>query len=118
MEEDMKDKGFLVNLKAKKEFKVLGELQYWIAAISYLIVFSLSILCLVVYLPHLSGADALDTGTLNILKAMLIIVLIAGTTAFVWETLQWRKKRVKKDQPSIEDIIKSVNKDSNNKPQM
>ena len=103
------------NSKVKKGFKGLQGLQYWIAAISYLIIFSLTILCLVSYLPHLSDADALDTGTLNILNAMLIIVLIVGTAAFVWETLQWRKKQSKKDQQtSIEDILKSVNKDSNN----
>jgi len=110
----MKNKLLSDNLKVKKGFKGLQGLQYWIAAISYLVIFSLSILYLVVYLPQLSGADALDTGTLNILNAMLIIVLIVGTAAFVWETLQWRKKRAKKDQPSLEDIIKRVNKDSNN----
>jgi hypothetical protein len=113
MEGDMEDKELSSHLKVKRRFKSFQGLQYWIAAISYLIIFSLSILCLAAYLPHLSEAGALDTGTLNILYAMLIIVLIAGTAAFAWETLQWRKKRVKKDQPSLEDIINSVNKNSN-----
>jgi hypothetical protein len=114
MEGDMENKELSGTLKVKKGFKRLQGLQYWIAAISYLIVFSLSILCLVVYLPHLSEADALDTGTLNILNTLLITLLIFGTAAFGWETLQWRKKKASKGQPSLEDIIKSVNKDSNN----
>jgi hypothetical protein len=115
MEGDMKNKILSDNSKVKKGFKGLQGLQYWIAAISYLIIFSLSILCLVSYLPHLSDADALDKGTLNILNAMLIIVLIVGTAAFGFETLQWRKKKqARKDQPTVEDIISRVNKDSNN----
>jgi hypothetical protein len=114
MEGDMKNKLFSDNSKVKKGLKGLQGLQYWIAAVSYLIVFSLSILCLVSYLPHLSEADALDTATLNLLNAMLIIVLIIGTAAFGWETLQWlKKRRASEGQPKIEDIIKSVNKDSN-----
>jgi hypothetical protein len=114
MEGGMKNKLLSDNLKVKKGFKRLQGLQYWIAAISYLIIFSISILCLASYLPHLSEVDALDTGTLNLLNAMLIIVLIVGTAAFVWETMQWRKKRAQKNQPTIEDIINKVNKDSNN----
>ena len=111
----MKNKLLSDNLKVKKGFGGLRGLQYWIAAISYLIIFSLSILCLVSYLPNLSEADALETGTLNFLNAMLIIALIVGTAAFGWEMLQWRKRRVKKDQQSsLEDIIKRVKKDSSN----
>jgi phosphoglycerol transferase MdoB-like AlkP superfamily enzyme len=114
MEGDMKNKLLLDNLKVKKGFKGLKGLQYWIAAISYLIIFSLSILCLVFYLPHLSEADALDTATLNLLNAMLIIVLIVGTAAFGWEMLQWRKRRASESRSNIEDVIKNANKDSNN----
>jgi hypothetical protein len=114
MEGDMKNQVLSDNLIVNRGVKAFKRLQYWLAAVSYLIVFALSILCLVVYLPHLSEADALDKSTLNILNAMLIILLIVGTAAFGWETLQWRRGRVKKDQPSIEDIIKDINKDSNN----
>jgi hypothetical protein len=114
MEGDMEDKELSGTLKVKKGFKRLLGLHYWIAAISYLIVFSLSILCLVVYLPHLSEAAALESGTLNILNALLIIMLVFATAFFGWETLQWRKKKASKGQSSLEDIIKSVNKDSNN----
>jgi membrane protease YdiL (CAAX protease family) len=115
MEGDMNDKASLENPKTKNRFKWFKGLQYWIAVISYLIVFSLSILCLASYLPHLYDADALHTGTLKILYAMLIIMLIIGTAAFVWETLQWRKKkRARKDQPTVENIISRGNKDSNN----
>jgi hypothetical protein len=110
----MKNKLLSDNSKVKKGFKWLQGLQYWIAAISYLIIFSLSILCLVSYLPHLSDADVLDTGSLNLMTAFLILMLFFATVFFVWETLQWRKKRLKKDQPTVEDIISRVNKDSNN----
>jgi len=101
-------------MKLKKGLKVFQGLQYWIGAISYLIILSLSMLCLVSYLPHLSETDALDRGTLNILNAMLIIVLVVGTAAFIWETRNWLKRRVPKSETSVEDIIKNVNKGSNN----
>ena len=111
----MNDKGVLENQKPKERFKRLKGFQYWIAAISYLVVFSLSMVCLVSYLPHLSEAEVLDSGTLNILRAMFIIILLAGTGAFGWEMLQWRRGRAKKDErPSLEEIIKDFKKDSNN----
>jgi hypothetical protein len=110
----MKNKEVFTGLKGKGLSKALRGMQYWIAAVSYLIIFSLSIVCLASYLPNLSGAEVLDTGTLNILRAMLIIMLVFSTAAFGWEMLQWRKNRVKKEQPSLEDIIKDVNKDTSN----
>jgi hypothetical protein len=117
MEGDMNDKAVLENPTKKDRFKWFKGLQYWIAVISYLIIFSLSILCLAYYLPHLYKADVLDTGTLNVLTAMLIIVLVVGTVALAWEMLQWRKSRMKKDQqPNLEDIIKGLKKDSNSSP--
>ncbi|MFA5056144.1 MAG: hypothetical protein WC562_08280 [Dehalococcoidia bacterium] len=109
----MKNKELFTGQKGKSIVKVFLGLQYWIAAVSYLIIFSLSILCLAVYLPDLSGADVLDTGTLTILKAMLILILIFATGAFGWEMLQWRKKRTKREEPSLEDIIKDMKKDTN-----
>ena len=110
----MKNKEVFTGQKGKGIVKVFRGLQYWIAAVSYLIILSLSIVCLVSYLPNLSRAEVLDTGHLNILRAMLIIVLVFSTAAFGWEMLQWRKKRAKKEQPSLEDIIKDVNKDTSN----
>lgn len=110
----MKNKEIFTGLKGKGIVKVFQGLQYWIAAVAYLIILSLSIVCLAIYLPDLSGADMLYSGTLNILRAMLIIVLIFATAAFGWEMLQWRKKRAKKEQPSLEDIIKDINKDTSN----
>ena len=109
----MDDKAASENPKEKDRFKWFAVLQYWIAVISYLVIFSLSMLCLVYYLPHLSEGDALDLGTLNVLTAMLIIVLIVSTAAFGWEMIQWRRRKAKKEQPSIEELIKSVKNDSN-----
>jgi hypothetical protein len=104
----MKDKVLFASLKGKNKFKGPKELRYWIAAISYLIIFSLSILCLVAYLPSLP--DEIHTNTM----IFLIAVLIIGTVAFGWETLQWRKRRAQEGQPNVEDIINSVNKDLDN----
>lgn len=104
----MKNKELFTGLKGKGKFKGFQALQYWIAAVSYLIIFSLSILYLVNYCPM---EDELRPTRLIIL---IIIIFVIGTLAFGWEMLQWRKKRVKKEQPSLEDIIKDVNKDSSN----
>jgi len=110
----MKNKEVFAGLKKNGIIRLFRGLQYWIAAVSYLIILSLSIVCLASYLPDLSEAEVLDTGSLNILRVMLIIVLVFSTGAFGWEMLQWRKSRVKKEQPSIEDMIKDFNKDSEN----
>ena len=110
----MKNREVLTGQKGKGVVRAFRGLQYWIAIVSYLIILSLSILCLSLYLPDLSGTDVLDTGTLNILKAGLIIVLISATMAFGWEMLQWRKSRPKKEEPNLEDIISDFNKDKNN----
>ena len=108
----MKNKEIFTGIKGKGVVKAFLGLQYWIAIVSYLIILSLSILCLSRYLPDLSVGDVMDTGTLIILKAGLIIVLISATMAFGWEMLQWRKSRARKEQPSLEDIIKDIKKDS------
>lgn len=108
----MKSRGEFTGRKVKGTVRAFRRLQYWIAIVSYLIIFSLSILCLSYYLPGLSGSDVLDTGALTILKAGLIFVLISATMAFGWEMLQWRKSRVRKEEPSLEDIIKGFKKDS------
>lgn len=109
----MNDKGVSENLKVKKKFKAFYPLQYWIAAIAYLVVFSLSILCLVAYLPDLSGADILGSGTINFLKALIVVILVCATAVFIWETLQWRERWGKKNQqPSLEDIVKGIKRDS------
>ena len=109
----MEDKTASENLKAKDRFKWFKGLQYWMAVLAYLVIFALSLLCLVYYLPHLSDGDVLDSGSINVLKAMVIVVLLVSTGAFVWEMLQWRRGKAKKDQPSLEDIIKSAKNDSN-----
>lgn len=110
----MKNREVFTGQKGKGIVKMFRGLQYWIAAVSYLIILSLSIMGLAIYLPNLSGADVLDTGNLTILKTMLVLVLIFATAAFGWEMLQWRKKRAKKEEPSLEDIIKDFKKDKNN----
>lgn len=109
----MKNRGVFTGQKGKGIIRVFRGLQYWIAAVAYLIVFSLSILCLAFYLPDLSKADVLDTGTLGIMKAMLILVLVVSTGAFGWEMLQWRKSRAGKEETSLEDIIKDYKKEEN-----
>lgn len=102
-------------IKGNKKINALWGLQYWIAAVSYLVIVSLSITCLASYVPNLSESGVIDAGSLNILRTMLIIVLVFATVAFGWEMLQWRKGRSakKEAEPRIEDIIKSMNKDTN-----
>ena len=113
MESDMNEKAMPENPKTKDRFKWFKGVQYWIAIISYVVILSLSILCLAVYIPHLSDTEVIDSGSLNILMAFVIIILVFATAFFLWEMRQWRRGRSQKQQlPSLEDAIKDFKKNS------
>ncbi|MEA1959031.1 MAG: hypothetical protein U9N44_05080 [Chloroflexota bacterium] len=86
-------------IRSKKNFKRPESLTYWIAVASYVVIVSVSILWLVAYVPDLSGRVYIFT------LAVLIVFLVFGTAFFVWETVQWRKKRTEEGQRNIEEII-------------
>ena len=114
----MNDKAMPENLKTKDRWKWFKGVQYWIAIVAYVVIFSLSILCLAVYIPRLSGAELIDSGNLSLLKAFVIVIFIFATAFFLWEMRQWRRGRAKKQElPSLEDIIKKAKEDSSNNPQ-
>jgi uncharacterized membrane protein YqjE len=93
-------------LKSKKA-KGTKPWQYGVAVVSYLGVLVLSVFCLVAYTPDLEG------GYRNFTLAFLIVFLVIGTGAFVWETIQWRKQRGSGTHESIEDAIRKMRDDAN-----
>jgi hypothetical protein len=81
--------------------------HYAVAVVSYIVVLVLAIFCLVAYAPNLEG------GYYNATLTLLIGFLVLGTVAFVWETIQWRRRRGSGGQENLEDMIRKMKDDTN-----
>lgn len=88
--------------------KKIKQSKYWVATVAYIIVFALSIFCLVAYVPDLEEGKTLIMG-------FLIACLVLGTLSFAWEAMQWRKERTSGEQTDIEKIVRQIENEASRK---
>ena len=95
-------------MRGNSILKQIKQSKYWIATVAYIIIFSLSILCLVAYVPDLEEGKTLT-------MVFLIACLVLGTLSFVWEAMQWRKGRTPREQTDLEKIVRQIENEANRK---